>query len=189
MATRDLARAARAIEEFLDALGLPIADDPELEGTGPRVAQAFAEDLLTGYAEDPAAILRDTTATQTPGPVLVTDIPTTTVCPHHLMPASGVAHVGYLPGERVVGFGALGRLVQCHARRLALQEDIAHRVVEDLVEHLGARAAVCSLSLTPTCMTARGGRAHGAIATTLASAGPDADAFRAEFLALARSPG
>lgn len=184
MGERDLDRAARAVEDFLDALGLPVADDPELVGTGKRVAEAFALDMLSGYAMDPATILADTTATKAPGNVLVTGIATTAICPHHLLPATGVVHVGYEPGGKVVGLGSLGRLVQCYARRLILQEDLGQRIVEALVTHLGARAAGCVVDLSPTCMVARGGRLHGARAITTAFAGESSERFRQELLAL-----
>lgn len=167
----DLERAARAIEEFLDAIGAPVRDDPELRETGARVAQAFAEDLLAGYAMDPAEILADGTETDAPGLVVVCDVAMATTCPHHLMPATGVAHVGYLPGGRVVGLGALARLVDCYGRRLSLQEDLGQRVADALVHVLGARGAGCVVALSPTCMTARGGRRHGASAVTHAWAG------------------
>ena len=180
MSEVDLARAAQAIEQFLRAVGAPIDDDPELADTGRRVAEAFAGDLLAGYHEDPAAILGESTTSAARGMVLVTAIATTTTCPHHLMPAPGLAHVGYLPGERVVGLGALGRLVDCYARRLILQEDLGRAIALAMVEHLGAQAAGVVLDLAPTCMTARGDRRHGARAITSAYEGPLAAELRAE---------
>jgi GTP cyclohydrolase I len=167
----DLDRAARAIEEFLDAVGAPVGQDPELEGSGAKVAEAFGHDLLAGYRMDPATILGETTATRAPGLVVLTDVPTTAVCPHHLMPAEGVVHLGYLSRAHVVGFGALGRLVDCFARRLILQEALTQSIADALVEHLGARGAGCVADLTPSCITARGGRRHGAQAVTTAFAG------------------
>jgi len=168
----DVPRAARAVEEFLRALGAPIDSDPELAETGRRVAEAFANDLLSGYAQDPKAILAESTTSPARGMVLVTGIATSTTCPHHLMPAPGVAHVGYLPGDRVVGLGALARLVDCYAHRLILQEDLGRAIALALVEHLGARAAGVVLDLAPTCLTARGDRRHGARAITSAFEGP-----------------
>ncbi|MEM9195465.1 MAG: GTP cyclohydrolase I [Myxococcota bacterium] len=170
----DLAAAADAIDVFLRSVGAPM-DDPELRGTGARVALAFAEDLLSGYEMDPREILADFTASDSRGPVILRDIAATTICPHHLMPATGVVHVGYLPGSRVVGFGSLAKLVDCFSRRLALQEDIGQHVVGALVNTLGARAACCVADLDPTCVTARGGRRHGARAVTVATAGDAAD--------------
>jgi GTP cyclohydrolase IA len=183
MSGPDLDRAAAAIEEFLKAIGAP-SNDPELVGTGRRVAEAFVSDLLSGYASDPKAILADTTATRAPGLVLVTRIPTTAMCPHHLLPATGLVHVGYEPTDRVAGLGAIARLVQCHARRLVLQEDLGQRVVDDLVTHLGARTAGCVVDLAPSCMIVRGGRHHGARAISLAFAGDADERFRRELVSL-----
>lgn len=188
MSTRraaDLPRAARAIETFLEAVGAPIGSDPELAETGRRVAEAFADDLLTGYAMDPAQILADATHCTAPGMVVLTRIAVTTTCPHHLMPATGVAHVGYLPGSRVTGLGAIARLVDCFARRLALQEDLSRNVADALVLHLGARGAGVIVDLSPTCVTARGDRRHELRALSTAFSGvmqTDA-AARAELLA------
>lgn len=166
----DLARAARAIDDFLAAVGAP-EDDPELKGTGARVAEAFANDLLSGYDLDPKVILSDRAGSGAPGLVLVTSVATTTICPHHLLPASGVTHVGYWPGDGVVGLGAIARLVDCFSRRLALQEDLGQQIADALVTHLGARAAGAVVDLSPACMTARGERRHGARAVTTAYAG------------------
>lgn len=179
----DLARAARAVEELLRAIGAPVDTDPELRETGRRVAEAYANDLLAGYDADPRAILAEATSSSARGMVLVTSIATATTCPHHLMPATGVAHVGYLPGERVVGLGQIARLVDCYAHRLILQEDLGRSIARALVEHLGARAAGVVLDLAPTCMTARGDRRSGARAITSAFEGPEADALRAEMSA------
>jgi GTP cyclohydrolase I len=186
----DLSRAAEAIEEFLRAVGAPIDRDPELSGTGRRVAEAFAHDLLSGYREDPAAILAESTTSDARGMVLVTSLATSTTCPHHLMPAPGLAHVGYLPGSRVIGLGALGRLVDCYAHRLILQEDLGRAIALAIVEHLGAQAAGVVLDLAPACMTARGDRRHGARAITAAYEGPLATDLRSQMsLAIAgRAP-
>lgn len=179
----DLAGAAQAIERFLVAVGAP-EGDPELAGTGARVAEAFANDLLSGYDLDPKEILADRASSHAPGLVLVTHVATTTMCPHHLLPATGVTHVGYWPGDGVVGLGAVARLVDCYARRFALQEDLGQNVADALVTHLGARGAGVVVDLSPACMTARGDRRHGARAVTTAFAGAaqkDA-AMRAELL-------
>jgi GTP cyclohydrolase I len=190
----DLDRARRAVAELLDAVGAPVGSDPELDGTPDRVARALAEDLLAGYDADPVQILAERTATRASAVVVVTGIDVATTCPHHLMPAIGVAHVGYAPGASVVGLGALARLVDCFARRLSLQEDLAERVAAALAEHVGARAAVCAVDLAPTCLTARGQARHGARAICVAWAGVERDdpRLRADLLAalpLARAPG
>jgi len=186
----DLSKAARAIEEFLEALGLDPKREPELRETGRRVADAYANELLDGYAQDPAAILAEHTASTSRGLVMVAHLPLATMCPHHLLPALGVAHVGYLPGEHVVGLGALGQLVDCFSRRLTLQEDLCQNVADALVTHLGARGAGCAADLVQACVNARGERRHGARSFTVATAGTLAvdDGARREWLALVPPP-
>lgn len=173
----DLDRASRAIEEFLRALDLDPASDPELTRTGELVAEAFANDLLSGYRLDPSVILAD--AMPSGGElVLVRDLPTTIMCPHHLLPASGVVHLAYVPRGRVAGLGALARLVDCFARRLTLQETMSQQVADALVAHLGAAAAGCVADFSPACLTARGERRHGARVVSLGTAGETATIAR-----------
>ncbi|MDH5490465.1 MAG: GTP cyclohydrolase I [Myxococcales bacterium] len=184
----DLDRAARAIEDFLEAIGHPPSSDPELEETGRLVAQAFAEDLLSGYASRPSEVLAESFPSESPGMVILRDVSTVAICPHHLLPAPGVVHLGYLPAGRLVGLGALGRLVQCCARRLALQEQIGQIIAEALCAELGSEFAACVVDLSPACVTARGGRQQGARAVVQAFAGSRrADpGLRSEFLASLR---
>ena len=167
----DLDRAARAIEEFLRSLDLDPTRDPELARTGALVAEAFAHDLLGGYASDPRAVLVDAMPNAGGELVLVRDLAATAICPHHLLPATGVVHVAYVPGAHVAGLGALARLVECFARRLTLQETLVQRVADALVTHLGAAAAGCVADLSPTCLTVRGQRQHAARVASVATAG------------------
>lgn len=170
----DHRRAAAAIEDFLRALGHDPKSDPELAETGHRVAEAFGNELLAGYAMDPAAILGDTCASDGRGGlVVVRDIATTAMCPHHLLPATGVVHVAYRPGKKLVGLGALDRLVQCFARRLTLQEDLTQHIADALVQHLGAQSAGCVAQLHQSCVAARGPKQSHAQTLTMATAGTD----------------
>lgn len=156
-------RVADAVGRFLDAL-LPPAQrmDATLRGTPERVAQAWLHDLLDGYRRDPAAILADGMPAAGEDLVAVTGIDFHSVCPHHLLPSRGVAHVAYVPGEKVVGFGQIARLVDCFAHRLVLEEDLARCVAESLVSFLGARGAACVLDAEQACLTMRGERRRGA---------------------------
>ncbi len=185
----DRAAAARAIEDFLRALGHE--PEGELAGTGERVADAWADDLLEGEAIDAAALLREGALdldAEGSGLVLVRDLAVTTMCPHHLLPAHGTATVAYMPGARVAGIGTIAHVVDVLAHRLTLQERISDDVVALLVHELGARGALCRLALTHSCLIARGERKTGSIVETLAVAGtfavasPDRDLA---FLALA----
>jgi GTP cyclohydrolase I len=152
--------AAEAVERFLDALGLPpaVRASADLEATPRRVAEAWSEDLVDGYRRDPAEILADAVPSSSRDLVAVTGIDFHSVCPHHLLPSRGVAHVGYLPGGRVVGFGQIVKLVDALAHRLVLQEDLARAIADALVRHAGARGAACLLVAEQLCMTVRGER-------------------------------
>jgi GTP cyclohydrolase I len=183
----DLAAAARAIEAFLRALGHAPEGDPELTSTGRLVASAFHHELLAGYRMDPAKILAQSMPTQSRAMVVVRGIDVACMCPHHLLPSTGVVHVGYLPEDRIVGFGAIAQLARCYTRRLTLQESLCESIADALVEHLGAAAAGCVADLSPACLTCRGERPAQARVVSFATAGrmrEDA-ALRSEFLALA----
>ncbi len=167
MAARRRARArsgavAAAVRGFLGALPLPAAErrrrDLDLAGTPARVAEAWLGDLLDGYGEDPAAILAGAMPAGGRDLVAVTGIDFHSVCPHHLLPSRGLAHVAYVPGRAVVGFGQIARLVDCFAHRLILEEELARRVAEALVRHLGARGAAVVLDAEQACLTVRGER-------------------------------
>jgi GTP cyclohydrolase I len=143
----------------------------ELAGTPRRVAEAWLEDLVDGYRHDPAEVLAEAIPSRSRDLVAVTGIDFHSVCPHHLLPSRGVAHVAYLPGGRVVGFGQLVRLVDCLAHRLVLEEDLAREIAEALVRHLGARGAACVLDAEQLCLTVRGQRRPRARAHAEAYAG------------------
>jgi GTP cyclohydrolase I len=186
----DRRAAEAAIAEFLRALDRDPAREPELAQTPARVVEAFADELLAGYGVDLAALVRDgsTEATTTPGGVVaLRDIAVATVCPHHLMPGLGRANVAYKPGARVLGLGAIARLVDACARRLALQETIAEDVVKALLEHAGARGAYCELTLVHGCLSARGACQANARATAIARSGELGDTE--VLLALGRDAG
>lgn len=181
----DRERAARAIDEFLLALGHSLEGD--LAGTGERVADAWADDLLEGESIDPRALLREAEIVERgpAGLVVLRDLAVSTMCPHHLLPAHGTAIVAYLPSQRVAGLGAIAHVVDACSRRLTLQERIGTHVADLLVEELGARGALCKLRLTHTCLIARGERKAGAIVDTIALAGTFAEPSPDRDLALA----
>jgi GTP cyclohydrolase I len=171
MSQPDRARIARAVEELLTALGHAPGSDPELAKTGQLVADAWSSDLLSGYAMDAKELLAEALPTTSAELVALRDVETAAMCPHHLLPAPGVVHLAYAPAGRIVGFGALSRLVQCFARRLTLQETLVENVASALVEHLGASGAMCIAELRPTCLTVRGEREAWAQAISVGTAG------------------
>jgi GTP cyclohydrolase I len=165
----DREAAARAIDAFLQAIGRDPAVEPDLVGTGARVTDAFLNDLCAGYAVDTRALVlgHAMAAPPQPGLVVVRDLPVVTTCPHHLMPAAGIATVAFQPARRLVGLGAIAELVNAHARRLTLQERIGADVADDLAAVLAPEWVGVRLLLSHGCMTARGERATGARVETV----------------------
>jgi GTP cyclohydrolase I len=177
------AAAAAAIDAFLEALG---RNDPDIAGTGARVADMFADELCAGYAVDTKKLLEDAIITNpTATLVAVRDIPVVTTCPHHLLPSIGRATVAF-KSSRLLGLGTIAQLVDAHARRLALQERIGEDIVDDLASVLAPEWVGCRLVLAHGCMIARGERAFETRAETIALRGPVA--ITAEAHAILRSP-
>ncbi len=161
-----------------------------MAATPHRVAEAWLDDLVDGYRGDPAEILSETMRRRGSDLVAVTGIDFNAVCPHHLLPYRGVAHVAYVPDGRVVGFGQIARLVDCFAHRLVIEEDLARQIAEALVTHLGARGAACVLDAEQLCLTVRGERRREARAHAQCFLGVlETNAgMQRRFLALAGSP-
>lgn len=181
MSKVDREKAARAIDAFLAAIGRDAASEPDLAGTGARVADAFVDEICEGYAVDVAAMLRANVIACSTGSarasmeiVVVRDIAVTTMCPHHLMPAVGKAAVAFAPRASIVGLGSLAKLVDAYAHRLTLQERIGESVVDALIEHVKPAWAGCRLVMDHMCVVARGERRHGAKAETVSFAGDEA---------------
>lgn len=154
----------QAVHDFLVAAGHDPTSEP-LAQTPALVAKAWAEDFLDGYQADPRTILADRfpAAEGAAGElVVVSGVEFQSVCPHHLLPYGGVAHLAYVPARYVVGFGQLVRLLECFGHRLVLQEDLARQVANALVDELGARAAGVVLDASQSCLTLRGERRAGA---------------------------
>jgi len=158
------------IRLFLEGLGERFAGD-DLEKTPGRVAKAWADDLVSGYAVDPAGELSWVEAPVPGGPVLAKDIRFSSVCVHHLLPFTGFAHVAYLPGKRLAGLSKLGRVVDAHARRLQIQEHLTGRITATLEAALMPQAVLVVLDAEHTCMTLRGVRKEGSRLVTYAASG------------------
>lgn len=158
------------IRRFLEAVGQRF-DGDDLERTPARVAKAWYEDLLAGYGVDPDAELTWTAAPERPGLVAVRDIRFASVCVHHLLPFAGVAHVAYLPDERLAGLSKLGRLVDAHARRLQIQERLTSQIADSIERALRPIGAVVVLEAEHTCMTLRGARKESSRLLTWSATG------------------
>lgn len=164
-APQDRAGMERAISDFLRAAGLDLAD-PNLVGTPTRVAEAWGTEFLDGYARTPEDALGESFPAPPGGRgelVVVSDLRFHSMCPHHLLPYAGRAHVAYVPGDRVVGFGRLSTLVDTYAHRLILQEDLARLVAGALARVLGSPATACIVEAEQACLRLRGDHQRDAV--------------------------
>jgi len=179
----DLAAAQKAAGEMLRALGLPV-DGADMFETPRRLVDAYAE-LLTVPAFDLTTFVNTAGYDEL---VLVSDIPLRSLCEHHLLPFTGVAHVGYLPGGRILGLSKFARLVEFHARRAQTQERLTADIARDLETRLEAEGVGVVIEAEHTCMSLRGARASGARTVTSMLRGRlrEDPRSRAEFLALTR---
>ena len=177
----DRPAAERAAADLLSALGADLAHE-ELRETPRRMVDAYAE-LLTPRP------FRATTFPNNDGYdelVLVRSIPFHSLCMHHMLPFYGIAHVGYLPGERIVGLSKLGRVVELFARDLQVQERLTTQIAGWIQEHLNPKGVGVVLEAEHLCMSLRGIQKPGATTVTSALHGlvRDDPRTRQEFLAL-----
>jgi GTP cyclohydrolase I len=178
----DLPAAERAVADLLHALGRDPAS-PHLRDTPRRVADAFAELL----APEPFTLTTFPNDEKYDELVLVRDIEFHSLCEHHLLAFSGVAHVAYLPEERIVGLSKLARVVRHFARDLQVQERLTRQVADYLQDSLQAKGVGVVLEAEHQCMAIRGVQAPGSRTVTSCLLGKLRDDARSrqEFLSLA----
>jgi GTP cyclohydrolase I len=167
----DAARVEAAVRELLAAIG----EDPDREGladTPARVARMYAE-LFAGLHADPADLVLPLFDEKHDEMVIVKDIPLSSFCEHHLIPWSGTAAVGYLPGKdgRITGLSKLARLVDLYAKRPSVQERLTAQVADALMERLDPRGAIVVVEAEHLCMSMRGVQKPGARTVTSAVRG------------------
>jgi GTP cyclohydrolase I len=167
----DHARAEAAIRELLIAVG----EDPDREGlrdTPARVARAYKE-LLSGMHVAAEDVLTTTFDLGHDEMILVRDIELWSMCEHHLVPFTGVAHIGYIPNEdgRITGLSKLARLVDAFAKRPQVQERLTTQIADSLMGILEARGAIVVIEAEHLCMTMRGVRKPGSKTITSAIRG------------------
>lgn len=177
----DLTTAERAARDLLDALGVDLTDE-SVRDTPRRMARMYAE-LLTPQPFSATTFPNDGGYDEL---VVATGIPFHSMCEHHLLPFVGVAHVGYLPGERIIGLSKLARVVELFARDLQVQERLTTQVAGWLDEHLRPHGVGVVLEAEHLCMSLRGVQKPGARTVTSALHGlvRDDSRTRQEFLAL-----
>lgn len=165
----DLQRIERAVREILQAVG----EDPDREGlreTPSRVARMYAE-LFGGLHDTPKSHLQKVFTEKYDEVVLVRDISFRSMCEHHLLPFTGVAHIGYLPDGKVVGLSKLARVVDVVSSRPQVQERMTEEIADLLLNEVGARGVAVVIEATHTCMTVRGVKKPGSLCVTSAMKG------------------
>ncbi len=178
-------RIAAAVREILIGIG----EDPDRDGlrdTPARVARTY-EEMFVGLRQDPRDVLATTFDLGHDEFVLVRDIEVWSCCEHHLVPFTGVAHVGYIPNEdgRITGLSKLARLVDVYAKRPQVQERLTTQVADALVASLEPRGAIVVFECEHLCMTMRGVRKPGSKTVTSAVRGQLLNAAtRAEAMSL-----
>lgn len=182
--------AARHLEAALRALGVEPAP-PHLAETPLRVAALWAE-LFAAHGA-PVAVPADAIFPE-PAPaaglVLAADLPFHSMCAHHLLPFFGRVHAGFLPAGRLVGFGAIARLVDSAARRPTLQEDMARALADALEAALAPRGVAVLVTARHLCVEMRGVRRHARLETVCWRGEFERDeGRRVEFLARVMRPG
>ncbi|WP_244258371.1 GTP cyclohydrolase I FolE [Streptomyces sp. Tu 2975] len=181
----DLTAAELAAGQFLQALGIDTGSE-SLRGTPGRMARAYAE-LFSPRPFDLTTFPNDEGYDEL---VLARSIPLRSVCEHHLLPFVGTAHIGYLPGQRILGLSKLARVLEHFACRPQVQERLTKQVADWLQTHLEPKGVGVVIQAEHTCMTLRGVQATGATTMTSTLLGllrSDARS-RSEFLALTGLP-
>jgi GTP cyclohydrolase IA len=177
----DLSAAERAAGQFLTALGISL-DTESLRDTPGRMARAYAE-LFTPRPFDLTTFPNDEDYDEL---VLARSIPVRSVCEHHLLPFAGVAHVGYLPGDRILGLSKLARIVEHFSCRPQVQERLTKQIADWLADRLQPKGVGVVIQARHTCMTLRGVLAteSDTVTSTLLGTLRHDPRSRAEFFAL-----
>ncbi len=165
----DLESIQQAVRTILRAVG----EDPDRPGlleTPRRVAKMYAE-MFSGLGQDPARHLEVTFPEVYDELVLVRDIPFTSMCEHHLLPFTGVAHVGYIPNGHVTGLSKLARVVEEVARRPQVQERMTQTIADMIQAKLQSTGVAVVIQAEHSCMSIRGVRKHGSSTVTSALRG------------------
>lgn len=176
-------RIRAAVTELISAIGED-PSRPELQATPTKVAEAY-QGFFAGIGQDPLAVLADTFEAEHNDVVILKDIELISICEHHLLPFTGVAHIAYLPSDRVVGLGRLPKLVEVLALRPQLQENLTAQIADALERGLGTKGVVVVIEARHQCVISRGARQPEVQTVTMATRGCYAEPVaRAEVMAL-----
>lgn len=179
----DTDRIKNAVRELITAIG----EDPnrkELLATPEKFADAYRE-FFKGVGVDPLSILADAVPAEQNDLVMLKGIELVSICEHHLLPFIGVAHIAYLPKDKVVGLGRLPKLVEVLAARPQLQENLTAQIADAIQEGLGAAGVVVVIEARHHCVASRGARQPEANTVTMKALGTFSEPVaRAEIMAL-----
>lgn len=157
------------MRDFLTGLGV---DDPYVRSLPRIVARDWPSEVLDGYGQDPAALLKTEPIEAFSGQmIIVRDIAFTSICCHHLLPFVGRAAIAYVPGKTVTGFSAIGRVVDCFAHRFQTQERMTDQILKSVDRVLRPRGVAVRIEAEQLCMCSRGPKKHGARVVTTAFSG------------------
>lgn len=171
-----LSKQREIISEAVTKILIALGENPEREGlkkTPLRVAKAF-EELLDGYSQDIVDLVNDALFEVDYGTgemVLVQDIPYDSLCEHHMLPFSGVAHVAYIPSNKVIGLSKIPRIVEMYARRLQIQERLCNQVLNTIEEVLSPLGVMVMVEGSHDCAAMRGVKKKNLNMKTLAVSG------------------
>jgi GTP cyclohydrolase I len=185
----NIERVAELIRELL----IEIGEDPNREGllkTPERVAKSF-EFLTAGYRQDIAKVINNAVFSSSSNNMLVArDIEVYSMCEHHLLPFFGRCHIGYIARSKVLGVSKLARIVDCHARRLQVQERLTADIATEIRKSVDAEGVGVVMECRHLCMMMRGVEKQNSVFTTSSVLGSfhSSAATRAEFFSLIPTP-
>jgi GTP cyclohydrolase I len=178
-------RVAIAFRHVLESLGLDLAD-PNLVGTDRRVARAF-EEMLGGLRREEPELSTFPNSQSYSSLVSVAEIPFYSICAHHFLPFFGAAHVGYVPGERLLGLSKFARAVDHYARRPQIQEDLTEQIADLLDCRLRPAGLIVAMDARHLCMEMRGISRPGVTTRTMAARGTlEQEALQRQFFSRLR---
>ena len=166
-----ISQAAEYYGQFLEALGFDWKADPHSDRTPHRVAKAWVNDLIAGSINPPPEVTAFPNDEGYTGLICQTRIPVMSMCAHHNLTFSGVAHVAYIPGKEkddlVVGLSKLARVVDAYSRRLQTQERLTMQIANSIYKALKSHGSAVSIDAEHQCMTTRGVKKEGATTITV----------------------
>lgn len=176
-------RIRAAVRELLIAIG----EDPDreaLRSTPEKVAESY-EAFFKGIGKDPLSVLGELFLAEKNDTVILKDIELVSICEHHLLPFTGVAHIAYLPNGKLAGLGRLANVIEILASRPQLQEHLTNQIAQAISEGLDAQGVIVVIEARHQCVASRGARQPAVNTITMSSLGVFADpVYRAEVMGL-----